>query len=44
MHIMYLHFYLFDEPTNHLDIFAKDWFIDFLKNMKAGFMLVCHEE
>lgn len=36
-------FYLFDEPTNHLDIFAKDWFITFLKRMKAGFLLVCHE-
>ena len=37
-------FYLFDEPTNHLDIFAKDWFVPFLKNMSAGFLLVCHEQ
>jgi ATP-binding cassette subfamily F protein 3 len=36
-------FYLFDEPTNHLDIFAKDWFLEFLKNAPFGFMLVCHE-
>lgn len=36
-------FYLFDEPTNHLDIFAKDWFLDFLKKAPFGFMLVCHE-
>ena len=36
-------FYLFDEPTNHLDIFAKDWFLDFLKEAPFGFMLVCHE-
>ncbi|CAN5207327.1 ABC-F family ATP-binding cassette domain-containing protein [soil metagenome] len=36
-------FYLFDEPTNHLDIFAKDWFLDFLKSAPFGFMLVCHE-
>ena len=36
-------FYLFDEPTNHLDIFAKDWFLDFLKDAPFGFMLVCHE-
>jgi ATP-binding cassette, subfamily F, member 3 len=36
-------FYLFDEPTNHLDIVAKDWFLDFLKDMKAGFLLVCHD-
>src|SRR3984885_7172597 len=36
-------FYLFDEPTNHLDIFAKDWFLDFLKNAQFGFLLVCHE-
>lgn len=36
-------FYLFDEPTNHLDIFAKDWFLEFLKTAPFGFMLVCHE-
>lgn len=36
-------FYLFDEPTNHLDIFAKDWFLDYLKNGKTGFMLVSHD-
>lgn len=36
-------FYLFDEPTNHLDIVAKDWFLDFLKNSKFGFLLVSHE-
>jgi len=36
-------FYLFDEPTNHLDLVAKDWFLDFLKNSKFGFVLVCHD-
>lgn len=36
-------FYLFDEPTNHLDIVAKDWFLNFIKNAKFGFMLVSHE-
>ncbi len=36
-------FYLFDEPTNHLDIFAKDWFLSFLKEASFGFLLVCHE-
>ncbi len=36
-------FYLFDEPTNHLDIVAKDWFINFLKKARCGFILVCHE-
>ncbi len=36
-------FYLFDEPTNHLDIFAKEWFLQFLKNSDRGFLIVCHE-
>jgi len=36
-------FYLFDEPTNHLDIVAKDWFLEFLKDSKFGFMLVTHD-
>ncbi len=36
-------FYLFDEPTNHLDIKAKDWFLDFLKKARFGFILVCHD-
>ena len=36
-------FYLFDEPTNHLDIFAKDWFLDFLRNAPFGFLLVSHD-
>lgn len=36
-------FYLFDEPTNHLDIFAKDWFLDYLRNGKTGFLLVSHD-
>jgi ATP-binding cassette subfamily F protein 3 len=36
-------FYLFDEPTNHLDIVAKDWFLDFLKNISSGFILVSHD-
>ncbi|MFA5075118.1 MAG: ABC-F family ATP-binding cassette domain-containing protein [Candidatus Babeliales bacterium] len=37
-------FYLFDEPTNHLDIVAKDWFLDFLKNSRFGFILVSHDK
>lgn len=36
-------FYLFDEPTNHLDIFAKEWFLSFLKQASFGFLIVCHE-
>jgi ATP-binding cassette subfamily F protein 3 len=36
-------FYLFDEPTNHLDIVAQEWFLNFLKSAKFGFLLVCHE-
>lgn len=36
-------FYLFDEPTNHLDIFAKEWFLKFLKSAPFGFLLVSHE-
>ena len=36
-------FYLFDEPTNHLDIVTKDWFFDFLRSSKAGFLLVTHD-
>ena len=36
-------FYLFDEPTNHLDIFAKEWFLKFLKQASFGFLIVCHE-
>ncbi len=37
-------FYLFDEPTNHLDLIAKEWFLDFLKASKFGFMIICHEK
>ncbi len=37
-------FYLFDEPTNHLDIVAKDWFLEFLRYVDFGFMLVCHDK
>jgi len=37
-------FYLFDEPTNHLDLFAKDWFVEFLRNASFGFILVAHDE
>lgn len=36
-------FYLFDEPTNHLDIVAKDWFLQFLKESKFGFLIVSHD-
>ncbi len=37
------HFYLFDEPTNHLDITTKEWFANFLKESKFGFILICHD-
>ncbi len=36
-------FFLFDEPTNHLDVVAKDWFLGFLRNCPAGFLLVSHD-
>ncbi len=36
-------FYLFDEPTNHLDLVAQEWFFDFLKNGRFGFLLVTHD-
>ncbi len=36
-------FYLFDEPTNHLDLPAKEWFFDFLKEGRFGFLLVSHD-
>lgn len=37
-------FYLLDEPTNHLDLFAKNWFLNFLKAAPFGFLLVCHDK
>lgn len=36
-------FYLFDEPTNHLDLPAQEWFFQFLKEGKFGFLLVTHD-
>ena len=36
-------FYLFDEPTNHLDLPTKEWFFDFLKQGRFGFLLVSHD-
>ncbi len=36
-------FYLFDEPTNHLDLPAKEWFFEFLKQGKFGYLLVTHD-
>ena len=36
-------FYLFDEPTNHLDLPAQEWFFDFLKEGRFGFLLVSHD-
>jgi len=35
-------FYLFDEPTNHLDLPTKNWFINFLRTMRAGYALISH--
>lgn len=36
-------FYLFDEPTNHLDMVSKEWFYEFLKKARFGFLLVTHD-
>jgi len=36
-------FYLFDEPTNHLDLVAKEWFFEFLRTARFGFLLVSHD-
>lgn len=36
-------FYLFDEPTNHLDIVTKEWFLQFLKNAKFGYLFISHD-
>lgn len=36
-------FYLFDEPTNHLDLPTKEWFFEFLKHGRFGFLLVTHD-
>ncbi|MBA2306674.1 ABC-F family ATP-binding cassette domain-containing protein [Candidatus Dependentiae bacterium] len=36
-------FYLFDEPTNHLDLPTKEWFLEFLKQGRFGFLLVSHD-
>jgi len=37
-------FYLLDEPTNHLDIVAKQWFFEFLRRARFGFLLVTHDK
>lgn len=37
-------FYLFDEPTNHLDIVTKEWFLQFLKNAKFGYLFISHDK
>jgi len=36
-------FYLFDEPTNHLDIVSKEWFCEFLKSFRGGFLMATHD-
>lgn len=36
-------FYLFDEPTNHLDLPTKDWFFEFLRQGRFGYLLVSHD-
>lgn len=36
-------FILFDEPTNHLDISTVDWFIQYLKNLECGYLIVSHD-
>lgn len=34
---------LLDEPTNHLDIDSIEWLENFLKNSKAGIILISHD-
>lgn len=36
-------FILFDEPTNHLDLVTVDWFIQYLKNLDCGYLIVSHD-
>lgn len=36
-------FYLFDEPTNHLDMVTKEWFLQFLKNARFGYLFISHD-
>ncbi len=36
-------FYLFDEPTNHLDLPTQEWFFNFLREGRFGFLLVSHD-
>jgi ATP-binding cassette subfamily F protein 3 len=33
---------LLDEPSNHLDMEGVEWFIDFLRRSKTGFLMVSH--
>jgi ATP-binding cassette, subfamily F, member 3 len=35
--------YLFDEPTNHLDIVTQQWFLQKLRSLPQGFLLVSHD-
>ncbi|MCL2063691.1 MAG: ABC-F family ATP-binding cassette domain-containing protein [Candidatus Cloacimonetes bacterium] len=36
-------FILFDEPTNHLDLLTVDWFIQYLKGLDCGYLIVSHD-
>jgi len=36
-------FILFDEPTNHLDLLTVDWFINYLKNIHSGYLIISHD-
>ena len=36
-------FILFDEPTNHLDLLTVDWFIQYLKALDCGYLIVSHD-
>jgi ATP-binding cassette subfamily F protein 3 len=34
---------LLDEPTNHLDIVSLEWLENFIRDSKAGFLIVSHD-
>jgi len=36
-------FILFDEPTNHLDLITVDWFIQYLKSLPCGYLIISHD-
>jgi ATP-binding cassette subfamily F protein 3 len=36
-------FILFDEPTNHLDLMTVDWFIEYLRTLPCGYLIISHD-